>query len=161
MFITRSLQASALFLSFFTLAEGWSLRRKHVEHAQQYENARYPVYQPRDASQNGVVEKRQNQLVCPNDRWEAFLDSVPTNSVSTFCNDYLGIPPATTVVEYTPTVSVCGIPRKYENHAYTSQYCDNQCRLYNCDYHHDTCADHIHHRGDSYYHYHANACSSG
>ncbi|KAK1916631.1 hypothetical protein P3342_012256 [Pyrenophora teres f. teres] len=106
MFIIRSLQASALFLSFSTLTEGWSLGRKHDQHAQQHENPIYPAYQPRGASYNGVPEKRQDQLMCPNDQWQAFLDSVPKNGVTVFCNDYLGIPPATTVVEYTPTVTV-------------------------------------------------------
>jgi len=111
MLITRSLQASALFLSFTSLAEGWSLHRKHDEHFGQRDNARYPVYQPRRASHEGVADKRHNQLVCPSDQWQAFLDSVPKDGVTIFCNDYLGIPPATTVVEYTPTVSVPGISR--------------------------------------------------
>jgi hypothetical protein len=95
-----SFRALALVLSLFTLTEGWGLRRKPVEHAQE-DVKTYPVYRPRGA---GIFEKRQGQLVCPNDDYQKFLDSNPPDAVATFCNSWLGIPPATTVVEYIPTV---------------------------------------------------------
>jgi hypothetical protein len=100
MHTTPSFQALAFILSFTTLAKGWGLQRKLVEYAQE-DVKTYPVYRPRGA---GIFEKRQDQLVCSNDDYQKFLDSNPPNVVATFCNFWLGIPPVTTVVEYTPTV---------------------------------------------------------
>ena len=100
MHTTPSFQALALILSFTTLAEGWGLRRKLVEHAQE-DVKTYPVYHPRGA---GIFEKRQDQLVCPNGDYQKFLHSNPPDAVANFCNSWLGIPPATKFVEYTPTV---------------------------------------------------------
>jgi hypothetical protein len=100
MHTTPSSHALALVLSFSTLAEGWGLRRKLVEYAQE-DVKTYPVYHPRGV---GIFEKRQDQLVCPNDDYQRFLASNPPNAVATFCNSWLGIPSATTVVEDTPTV---------------------------------------------------------
>jgi hypothetical protein len=37
-------------------------------------------------------------------RYQKFLDSNSPEAVGAFCNSWLGTPPATTVVEYTPTV---------------------------------------------------------
>jgi hypothetical protein len=74
MHTTRSFQALAFILSFSNLASGWGLRRNPVENAQENEEKTYPVYRPRGA---GIFEKRQDQLVCPNDDYQKFLDSNP------------------------------------------------------------------------------------
>lgn len=100
MHFSRSLQVSACFLSFSLLTESLVLRRKDGTISQEKGPAR------RGALLDSVLNKRQDPEVlnCPSDRWQDLLDSNPENRVVTFCNEWLGIEPATSVIEITPTV---------------------------------------------------------
>jgi hypothetical protein len=106
MHVTRSLRASAIFLSFSVLGNAWVLHRKSagdIEQARGLDS----VQVPRAAPVDGNVKKRQGEtteLECPNDRWEQMLDANPDDRVKTFCNEWLGISPATVVEEVTPTM---------------------------------------------------------
>lgn len=95
MYISRSLQASAYLLSFSTLTTALALHRKR------------DGYTPDVQRVDSMHEKRQDQeLECINDRWQDMLDNNPVDRVKTFCNEWLGIAPATTVIEWTPTMLV-------------------------------------------------------
>jgi len=100
MHITRSLPASAFVLSLSTLTEALALRRTSEDALDGSRFAR------RGASLDGAAWKRQGveTLDCPNDRWQQLLDNNPQDRVVTFCNEWLGISPATTVLEVTPTM---------------------------------------------------------
>lgn len=102
MYITRSLQASAFFLSFSTLTAAVALHRTADSDVQLEARTAH------SGSLDSIFKKRQDaqELECPNDRWQAMLDSNPADRVATFCNEWLGLEPATTVVEWTPTMSV-------------------------------------------------------
>ncbi|KAH7074205.1 hypothetical protein FB567DRAFT_191686 [Paraphoma chrysanthemicola] len=106
MSLTRPTWASVLLLSFCTFSEAWVLHRKPAGHAQIVKDAA-PIELRNDAAPVVSLEKRQDsELFCPDDRWQEFLNSNPENRVKTFCNEWLGISPATTVLEYTPTITV-------------------------------------------------------
>jgi hypothetical protein len=106
MSLTRPSLASVLLLSFCTFSEAWVLHRKSASRAQDAKNVA-PVELRRNHAQADTLEKRQEtELYCPDDRWQEFLNSNPENRIETFCNEWLGIAPATTVLEYTPTMYV-------------------------------------------------------
>ena len=103
MFFTRSVLASATLISFSATTQAWVLQRKAEEHA---EVKRLTTH---DAQNNwswkNILGRRQDQVLdCPNDQFASLLSNNPDNSVETFCNDWLNIPPTTLVVEVTPTV---------------------------------------------------------
>ncbi|KAL6709912.1 hypothetical protein ACN47E_000697 [Coniothyrium glycines] len=108
MHVSRSLRASAIFLSFFTSTDAWVLHRKPagtVARGKEEDNARLP----RGEWLDGEFKKRQGEVTelnCPNDRWEKMLDSNPDDRVKTFCNEWLGIGPATVTQEVTPTITI-------------------------------------------------------
>jgi hypothetical protein len=55
----------------------------------------------------GDLRKRQEEeLDCSENRYQQFLDENPPDRIQTFCNEILGMSPATAVIEYTPTMSV-------------------------------------------------------
>ena len=107
MFFTRSLQASAFILSFSTLTDALALNRRNKGNVQE-ETVLDAPHVARGVGADGIVEKRQDpqELDCPDDRWQQMLDNNPSDRVATFCNEWLGIGPATTVVEWTPTMLV-------------------------------------------------------
>ncbi|CAO2647646.1 Nn.00g085680.m01.CDS01 [Neocucurbitaria sp. VM-36] len=107
MSIIRSLQASAFILSFSTLTDALALNRRSAGNVQNglVYNAPHIAH---GGSVEDIVEKRQDaqELDCPDDRWQQMLDNNPPDRVATFCNEWLGIGPATTVVEWTPTITI-------------------------------------------------------
>ena len=107
MHLTRSLQTSTFLLSFATWAGALVLQSRPDEDVQK-EKRFAAVDLEHGELLEGVPEKRQDsqELECPNDRWQQLLDSNPTDRVVTFCNEWLGIGPATEVVEWTPTMFV-------------------------------------------------------
>lgn len=107
MYISRSLQASAYLLSFSTLTAALALHRKKDGHSIEEQRVE-PLLNAPGGTAESANEKRQDQeLECINDRWQDMLDNNPVDRVKTFCNEWLGIAPATTVIEWTPTMSVC------------------------------------------------------
>jgi hypothetical protein len=59
----------------------------------------------RHDAHNVNAEKRQvTSIFCPDNRFQKLLDSNPETRVQTFCNEWLGMPPATTTIEFTPTM---------------------------------------------------------
>jgi hypothetical protein len=104
MSVTRFSWPLAVLLSFCTFSDAWVLHRKVDSKKQEVENVAQPELR-RNEAQNLNIEKRQTtSLYCPDDRWQQFLDSNPEARVQAFCNEWLGLAPATTVVEYTPTM---------------------------------------------------------
>jgi hypothetical protein len=91
---------SAVLLSLCMTSDAWVLRKATSKKA---ENV--PQIELRNEAQNVHANKRQiTTLSCPDDRFQQLLDSNPDGRVQTFCNDWLGVPAATTTVEYTPTM---------------------------------------------------------
>ncbi|KAJ4985341.1 hypothetical protein SVAN01_09192 [Stagonosporopsis vannaccii] len=105
MFFTRSVLASATLLSFSATTEGWVLHRKAEEHVAV---KRIVANGAQDQwSWRNFFGKRQDEVLeCPNDQFAALLSNNPDDSVESFCNDWLNIPPTTIVEEFTPTVTV-------------------------------------------------------
>lgn len=101
----RSLQASVFILSFSTLTDALVVNRKNTGSVQE-EVAFVAPNVARGVSVDNVVERQDQELDCPDDRWQQILDNNPPDRVMTFCNEWLGIGPATTVVEWTPTMLV-------------------------------------------------------
>ena len=101
---TRFAWRSAILLSLCTLSDAWVLHRKVDSKIEEVDEVA-PVELRRHEAQDLGLEKRQTtSLYCPSDRYQLFLDSNPTGNIQTFCNEWLGLAPATTVVEYTPTM---------------------------------------------------------
>jgi hypothetical protein len=97
MYISRSLLASAIVLSFSSLSEASVLRRDP--------NGDAPRLQRR-WSLPSLFGKRQGgveTLQCPDSSFQEMLNANPEDRVQSFCNDWLNIQPTTVVVEYTPT----------------------------------------------------------
>jgi hypothetical protein len=84
------------------LTQAWIWQHEPVQDVP-VDKRRLSEYRPRGVSPEGIFGKRQATLICPNDRFEQFLDGRPQEQVATFCNDWLGIPPRTVTVESTPT----------------------------------------------------------
>ena len=107
MYIIRSLQAAAVILSFSTLTEALAFNRRNKGQVQE-ENVFEPAQIAHAGPVIGNIKLRQDgqELDCPDDRWQQLLDNNPPDRVATFCNEWLGIGPATTVVEWTPTMLV-------------------------------------------------------
>jgi hypothetical protein len=94
---------SAVLLSLCTLSDGWVLHRKADSKKAAGESV--AQIELRTEAHNVHAEKRQTiSLYCPDDRFKHLLDSNPDGRVQTFCNEWLGVPAATTTVEYTPTM---------------------------------------------------------
>jgi hypothetical protein len=93
----------AVFLSFCTLSDAWVLHRK--ADSKRVDGESIPQIELRREAQNAPAEKRQTtSLFCPDDRFQSLLDSNPDGRVQTFCNEWLGVPAATTTVEYASTM---------------------------------------------------------
>ncbi|KAJ4377994.1 hypothetical protein N0V83_000824 [Neocucurbitaria cava] len=90
-------------LSFSTLTDALAVNRKSTDSVQE-EVAFVAPNVARGVSVDNVVERQDQVLDCPDDRWQQILDNNPPDRVMTFCNEWLGIGPATTVVEWTPTI---------------------------------------------------------
>lgn len=104
MSIIHSLRASAAFLSFCTVSQAWVLKLGADKAAQDGANIA-PAELRRDSLGEGNLANRQEvELDCSDDRWQDLLNNNPTDRVVTFCNEWLGIGPATAVVQYTPTM---------------------------------------------------------
>lgn len=105
MFFTRSVLAPAAILSFSVTTEGWVLHRNTEEHV---EVKRIVADEAQHHwSWRDILGKRQSDdrvLDCPNDQFASLLSNNPDSAVVTFCNDWLNLGPATTVIEVTPTV---------------------------------------------------------
>jgi|SRR5690242_16302301 len=104
MFFTRSVLASATLLSFSATTEAWVLHRKAEEHT---EVKRIVAHDAQDQwSWKNLFGKRQDGeiLDCPNNQFAALLSNNPDDSVESFCNDWLNIPPTTIIEVVTPTV---------------------------------------------------------
>lgn len=97
----RSLQASAAFLSFCTVSQAWVLHRKNDAHVQNEINVA-----PIELRANSFEKRQDTVLDCSENRFQDLLDSNPADRVMTFCNEWLGIAPATVVEQVTPTMSV-------------------------------------------------------
>jgi len=102
MSFTRFSKASAVVLSLCTLSDAWALYHKIDTKNAKAKDASVEL---RRHEAQDLNEKRQTtELFCPNDRYEQFLNNNPDPSVQTFCNEWLGLAPATTVIEYVPTM---------------------------------------------------------
>lgn len=104
MFFTRSVLASAALLSFTATTEAWVVHRKAEEHV---EVKRVAATEAQGHwSWRNLFGKRQDDeiLDCPNDQFATLLSNNPDDTVESFCNDWLNIPPATIIEEVTPTV---------------------------------------------------------
>lgn len=105
MHIPSSLRASVTIILFVSFTDGLIFIRKATTTAVNgygHESAKII----RDALRGGDIAKRDDNVTllnCPNDRFEQMLDNNPSERVKTFCNEWLGIPPATITVEVTPT----------------------------------------------------------
>jgi hypothetical protein len=81
-------------------SDAWVLRKAASKKAETV-----PQIELRNEAQNVHANKRQTtSLFCPDDLFKLLLGSNPDNRVQTFCNEWLGVPAATTTVEYTPTM---------------------------------------------------------
>lgn len=101
---TRFAWPSAILLSLCTFSNAWVLHRK-VDSKEQEVDQVAAVELRRHEAQDIDLEKRQTtQLFCPNDRYQEFLDSNAPDRIQTFCNEWLGLAPATIVTEYRPTM---------------------------------------------------------
>jgi len=100
--------SSALFVlfSFCTVSDARVLNRRADEHVQDGKGLAHTELR-RGLKDGGVFAKRQEEeLDCSQDRFSEFLNANPEERIETFCNEWLGIEPATLVVEYTPTMFV-------------------------------------------------------
>jgi hypothetical protein len=103
MALTRSSWPAAVLLSLCTLSDAWAVRRSTDTGVHQVEHVAIELRQ--NGAQHNKFDKRQEtELVCPDDRYQEFLDNNPQERIKTFCNEWLGISPTTVVVEYTPTM---------------------------------------------------------
>ncbi|KAI8931729.1 hypothetical protein NX059_011372 [Plenodomus lindquistii] len=104
MYTTLSLQALAVVLSFSSSTEALVVRKSNNPAQEVYRDAR------RGVALHGHLDKRQNSsetvLDCSNDRWQELLDSNAEDRIETFCNEWLDISPATSVIEVTPTSTI-------------------------------------------------------
>ncbi|KAH9879685.1 hypothetical protein IAQ61_001504 [Plenodomus lingam] len=104
MHVTHSLQALAVVLSFTGPVEALVVRKSNKPAQEVYRAAH------RGPAPEGHLYKRQNAtdvvLDCSNDRWQELLDSNTGDRITTFCNEWLDIPPATSVLEVTPTITI-------------------------------------------------------
>jgi hypothetical protein len=57
-----------------------------------------------DAQKVNADKRQTTSLFCPDDRFQMLLDSNPAARIQTFCNEWLGVPAATTTIEYIPTM---------------------------------------------------------
>lgn len=103
MYISRSLQASAFLLSFSTLSSALAVVNNNGDNDLEQERGLKADNAIR-RSDKGAAGEEQQALDCPNDRWQEFLDANPSPRIQTFCNEWLGLGPATSVVEVAPTV---------------------------------------------------------
>jgi hypothetical protein len=103
MSLTRSSWPSVILLSLCTLSEAWVVRRKADSNVHQAEHVAIEL-RHEGAQPNRLDKRQQTELICPNDRYQEFLDSNPEDRIKTFCNEWLGIGPTMVVVEYTPTM---------------------------------------------------------
>jgi hypothetical protein len=53
---------------------------------------------------NSFNKRQPATLICPDDTYARILSDSPDERVETFCNEWLGIAPATVTVDVTPTV---------------------------------------------------------
>jgi hypothetical protein len=118
MSLTRSSWPAAVLLSLCTLSDAWAMRRSAGSSVHQAEHVAIELRQ--SGAQNKFDKRQETELVCPDDRYQEFLDNNPKDRIETFCNEWLGISPTTVVVEYTPTMYVD--PCIVCDSAYTSQH---------------------------------------
>jgi hypothetical protein len=102
MFFTRFSKASVVFLSLCTLSDAWALYHKVDGEKAKVEDA--PVEMRRHAAEDFDEKRQTTELFCPNDSYARILNNNPPESVQSFCNDWLELAPATTVIEYVPTM---------------------------------------------------------
>jgi hypothetical protein len=101
---TRFAWPNAILLSLCTLSDAWVLHRKVDSQKQEVDQVAAVELRRHEARDLGVEKRQTTALYCSSDRYQLFLDSNPTGNIQTFCNEWLGLAPATTVVEYTPTM---------------------------------------------------------
>jgi len=111
MSVTRSLCASAIFLSFSALSDAWAVFSGGRDRRQDVEEPAAIEVRHKAVQAHNIQKRQENHLYCPDDRWQQILDSNPDARIKTFCNEWLGIQPATEVVETTPTMFVASHSR--------------------------------------------------
>jgi len=95
MHTTPSLRALAIFLSLSPSIDALVVRKSNAPAQEVYRGARRGL----------TPDKRQEEVLdCPDNDYQALLDSNPKSRIATFCNRWLDIEPATTVLEVTPTL---------------------------------------------------------
>jgi hypothetical protein len=95
---------TAILLSLCTLSEAWVLHRKADSRKQEADNVTPIELRRHEVRKLGLEKRQTTELVCrEDDDYEELLDNNPEPFVQFFCNRLLGLGPATTVVEVTPT----------------------------------------------------------
>lgn len=119
MYISPSLLASALVLSFSTYTEarvaqhransqsGNALNRQPDDGGTPQKGPLHSLFGKRQDQDQDQDEDEDDELDCSTpDVYIDLLNDESDDAIQTFCNKWLGLPPATTEVDFTPTMSV-------------------------------------------------------
>jgi hypothetical protein len=101
-----SSRASALLLSLCSFSEGWVLLHQSSGHKSDKAGLAHNELRRHSHRVGDLGKRQEEELDCSENRYQQFLDENPPDRIQTFCNEILGMGPATTVIEYTPTMSV-------------------------------------------------------
>jgi hypothetical protein len=101
-----SLRALVLLLSLCYLSEAWVLLHQSSDNKSDKAELAHDELRRHSHRVGDLGKRQEEELDCSENRYQEFLDENPPDRIQTFCNEILGMGPATTVVEYMPTVYV-------------------------------------------------------